>query len=92
MGVNINKNIYISFGMVRCAGTGPSDFIRHRHDAVYFIVIYIIMRWRVERIWKSKTRTGEMYTDGLQVTSTWKIDATLFQKSTDSDQQIVNCL
>ena len=49
MGVNINKKIYISFGMVRCAGTGPSDFIRHRHDAVYFIVIYIIMRWRVER-------------------------------------------
>ena len=92
MGVNINKKIYISFGMVSCAGTGPSDFIRHRHDAVYFIVIYIIMRWRVERIWKSKTRTGEMYTDGLQVTSTWKIDATLFQKSTDSDQQIVNCL
>ena len=33
-----------------------------------------------------------MYTDGLHVTSTWKIDVTLFQKSTDSDQQIVNCL
>ena len=49
MGVNINKNIYISFGMVRCAGTGLSDLVRHRHDAVYFIVIYIIMQWRVER-------------------------------------------
>ena len=32
-GVNINKKMYISFGMVRCAGSGPSDLVRHRHNA-----------------------------------------------------------
>lgn len=92
MRVNINKSNHVSFGMVRSAGSGSSDLVRHRHDAFHFTVIYIILRWRVERTWKRITRVGDMYTDGFQITRTWKIEATLFPKCTDSDQEKVNCL
>lgn len=90
--VNINKSNHISFGMVRSAGSGSSDLVRHRNDAFHFTVISIILRWRVKRKWKRITRVGDMYTDGFQITRTWKIEATLFPKCTDSDQEKVNCL